>query len=321
MSGERDESTPTHEPVLLREVVDWLRPKEGGTFVDCTLGLGGHAEALLAAAPNVRLIGIDRDPNALELAGRRLDRFGDRFTAVHSEFSQLADRLSELELTEVKGILADFGVSSLQFDQADRGFSFLQDGPLDMRMDSSAKLTAADLVNDRTEAELADLIFELGEERAARRIARAIVRERQRGPIETTGKLAELVVRAVRQPGRWRIHPATKTFQALRIAVNDELNNITALIPAAISSLTNGGRAAFISFHSLEDRIVKRELLRESGRCTCELRVDTAKSGCSRCGAVLRVEILTKRPITASEEETLRNPRARSAKLRVAQRV
>src|SRR5205085_3825 len=266
------ESQP-HEPVLLKEIVDFLRPERGGAFVDCTLGLGGHAEALLKASPAVRVIGIDRDREALAIAQKRLAIFDNRFQTVHANFDEISRVLAQLDTTDVQGVLADLGVSSLQLDTGDRGFSFAADAPLDMRMDQSSGETATDLVNNLSEHELADLIFEYGEERGARRIARAIVRQRERAPIATTKQLADLVVRALHVPGRWRIHPATRTFQALRIAVNQELRAVEAFIPDAITALATGGRLAIISFHSLEDRIVKRSFLRESGRCDCPTEV------------------------------------------------
>jgi 16S rRNA (cytosine1402-N4)-methyltransferase len=335
MARETEQPHQTHEPVLLKEVVDWLRPQQGGLFVDCTLGLGGHAEALLSASPDVVLIGLDRDKEALAVARERLKIFENRFQTAHANFADLAEALSGLRIDRAHGVLADLGVSSLQLDQGDRGFSFTSNAALDMRMDRTTRQTAADLVNSLPEGELADLIFEYGEERGARKIARAVVRERQREPITTTERLAAIVVRALRVPGRWRIHPATRTFQALRIAVNGELEALNRLIPHAISILDAGGRLAIISFHSLEDRVVKRSFLRESGRCTCT--AETAMRGfaeprkkqasvvdeivCIRCGARSRVRVLTRKPVRPSEEEVNRNPRSRSARLRVCERL
>ena len=325
-----------HEPVLLEEAVHWLRPETGGTFVDCTVGLGGHAEALLAASDATRVVGIDRDVEALTLATQRLAGCDPRFRAVNANFNEIGAVLSEMGEFDVRGILADLGVSSLQFDKGERGFSFAVDAPLDMRMDPSQGDTAADLVGRLSETELADLIFEYGEERGARRIARAIVKARQDQPIETTAELAALVIRALNVPGRWRIHPATRTFQALRIAVNDELHALQSFIPAAISILGSQGRLAVISFHSLEDRIVKRSLQLESGRCLCHVQAQGPGSiratdlpepersddlVCSRCGARKRIEILTRKPVRASDEEIARNPRSRSALLRVCERL
>jgi len=325
-----------HEPVLLDEVVHWLRPEAGGTFVDCTLGLGGHAEALLAASDATCVIGIDRDSEALTLAKQRLARFDLRFRAANANFSEVGTVLAQMGEFYVRGMLADLGVSSLQFDKGERGFSFTVDAPLDMRMDPSDGETAADLVDRLPEAELADLIFEYGEERGARRIARAIVNARRKHPISTTGELATLVIRALNVPGRWRIHPATRTFQALRIAVNGELQALQSFIPAALSALEPNGRLAVISFHSLEDRIVKRSFQLESGRCLCHVQTHGPASTrvtdlhepkrpndliCSRCGARKRVEVLTRRPVRASHEEIARNPRSRSALLRVCERL
>jgi 16S rRNA (cytosine1402-N4)-methyltransferase len=343
MDQETEQPRQAHQPVLLAEVLDWLKPQQGGVFVDCTLGLGGHAAALLNASPDVVLVGIDRDEAALAIARERLRVFENRFQAVHANFEDLSAVLKRLGTDQASGVLADLGVSSLQLDQSDRGFSFASKAPLDMRMDRSTGETAADLVNSLPEAELADLIFEYGQERGARRIARLVERERQREPIVTTDQLAAIVVRALRVPGRWRIHPATRTFQALRIAVNGELDALTRFLPDAISSLRPGGRLAVISFHSLEDRLVKQSFRRESGRCTCasELaargviqprkkrvrdpsvtaarRVDEIV--CVTCGARERVRVLTRKPVRASGEEVERNPRSRSAMLRVCERI
>jgi 16S rRNA (cytosine1402-N4)-methyltransferase len=324
----------SHEPVLLEEIIDWLRPNLGGVFVDCTLGLGGHSEALLKASPDTKVIGIDRDLDALALAKERLSIFENRFQAMHANFENITDVLSELGAGKVRGVLADLGVSSLQLDRSERGFSFAQAAPLDMRMDASSGETAAEMVNQLQERELADLIFEYGEERGARRVARAIVRQRASAPIATTKQLAEIVVRALRVPGRWRIHPATRTFQALRIAVNQELLALENFIPEAIPHLDSGGRLAIISFHSLEDRIVKRSFQRESGRCICQASRQanywTGAAGssdkpgdivCTVCGAQNRVKVLTRKPERPAQAEIERNPRSRSALLRVCERL
>ena len=324
------ENEQQHEPVLLKEVVEWLRVGEGGTFVDCTVGLGGHAKAMLDASPGTRIIGIDRDEDALALARKRLSIFEHRVQLIHANFDDIGSLLYEAGLTEVRGVLADLGVSSLQLDRSERGFSFVSDAPLDMRMDQNSGETAAELVNHLSDSELADLIFEYGEERKARRIARAIVWARERDSIDTTKQLADIVVRALNIRGRWRIHPATRTFQALRIAVNDELKTLERFIPAAISALARGGRLAIISFHSLEDRIVKRSFLRESGRCQCETRGMQIVKGhkelvdeivCERCGASTRISILTRKPVRPTPEEIERNPRSRSSLLRVCERL
>ena len=296
-------STDRHVPVLFQPAIDFLNVRAGGTFLDCTLGLAGHAEGVARLlGPEGHLIGFDRDPEAMELAKVRLARVSDelgnqapRITFVGEAFSTVAEHVKPASLD---GLLADFGVSSLQFDEAHRGFSFQADGPLDMRMDTRRGPTAAQVVNEENEHELANLIYEYGEERRSRRIARAIVSGR---PLSTTGELARLVASAAPAMKSDKIHPATRTFQALRIFVNRELDEIKALLEAAPSVLKPSGRLAVISFHSLEDRIVKDSL---------------------RDGAQLGIwEILTRKPATASEEEMRRNPRSRSAKLRAAEKT
>lgn len=330
MPTNREENERHHEPVLLEEVVEWLQAREGGTFLDCTVGLGGHARAILDASPATRVIGIDRDEDALAVARERLSIFEDRVQLIHANFDDVGCLLARDGITEVRGVLADLGVSSLQLDRSERGFSFDSEAPLDMRMDQSSGEAAAELVNRLSESELADLVFEYGEERKARRIARAIARARERDAIGTTKQLADIVVRALNIPGRWRIHPATRTFQALRIAVNDELKALERLIPSAISALARGGRLAIVSFHSLEDRIVKHSFLRESGRCECEtriLQIDNRRKElvdevvCERCGASRRIRILTRKPMRPTLEEIERNPRSRSSLLRVCERL
>jgi len=302
-----------HRPVLLRETIELLAVERGGLFVDCTVGLGGHSEAILQANNDAQVLGIDRDEEALALARERLANFGGRFRAVHADFRELTRVLAR---TGVSGILADLGVSSLQLDSPSRGFSFRHEAPLDMRMDMSRGETAAELLGRLSEVEIARLIFEYGEERHSRRIARRIVERREAGePIQTTNELARLVERAIGGKKR-RIHPATRTFQALRIAVNRELEDLDQFVADAIDSLEPHGRLAVISFHSLEDRIIKRTLLKLSGRCQCPPRAPQ----CS-CGARKAVEILTRRPVTPTEFEISENPRARSAKLRVAARL
>ncbi|MCS7240916.1 MAG: 16S rRNA (cytosine(1402)-N(4))-methyltransferase RsmH [Candidatus Bipolaricaulota bacterium] len=282
-----------HEPVMLREVLEFLAPKPGKLIVDATVGTGGHAEALLAQGAKV--IGIDQDPKSLELASQRLHGFGERFQPVRGNFRKLHDLLATLGVTKVDGIIFDLGLSSLHLSQVDRGFSFQHEGPLDMRMDPDNPMCAADLVNGLSERELARILREYGEERYAERIARAIVRNR---PIRTTTELARVVARSY-PPGSYRIHPATRTFQALRIAVNDELSALREALPQAVELLAPGGVLCVISFHSLEDRIVKH-FLREQARAG-------------------RVFLYTKKPVRPSKEEVARNPRARSARLRAAQ--
>jgi 16S rRNA (cytosine1402-N4)-methyltransferase len=306
-----------HRPVLLLETLKFLAPERGGLFVDCTVGLGGHSEAILKASNETRVIGIDRDPAALALTKERLASFGVRFRAVHANFRDIARVLHEAEESEPAGILADLGVSSFQLDSAERGFSFRFDAPLDMRMDPTTGSTAADLLAELAEEEIARIIFEFGEERHSRRIARRIVERRERGqPVATTKELADLVVQAVRA-GKWKqVHPATRTFQALRIAVNKELDGLAQFVETSIDLLAPGGQFVVISFHSLEDRIIKQELRRLSGYCQCPPRLPI----CS-CGAREVVEILTRRPITPGPAELEENPRARSSKLRACRKL
>src|SRR5437870_5736085 len=306
----------THRPVLLRETIELLAAKRGGLFVDCTVGLGGHSEAILQAASDARVLGIDRDEEALGLARQRLALYGSRFRAVHADFRELTRVLATAKVRQVRGVLADLGVSSLQLDSPSRGFSFRHEAPLDMRMDRSSGETAAELLGRLSEVEIARLIFEYGEERRSRRIARRIVESRERDePVRTTIDLAQLVERAIGGKQR-RIHPATRTFQALRIAVNRELEGLDQFVADAIDVLEPQGRLAVISFHSLEDRIIKRTLLKLSGRCQCPPRLPQCT-----CGARKAVEILTRRPVTPDEKEVAGNPRARGAKLRAVRKL
>ncbi len=307
---------PVHQPVMPVEALAALDAGKGGLFVDATLGLGGHTELILQASPAARVIGIDRDAEAITLATERLIGFGERFEAVKSDYRHIKTVLMERGIESVTGVLADLGVSSFQFDEPERGFSFRNDSPLDMRMDRSQSLTAADLVNGLGERELADLIFQFGEERASRRIARLIVAERAKAAVTTTTQLANLVVKAVKQPGHWRIHPATKTFQALRIAVNRELDALDKFVADAVDMLVVGGRLVLITFHSLEDRIIKQALKFQSGHCVCPQSQPVCQ-----CGAAKRVEILTRKAIQPGEAEIAANPRARSAKLRACQKL
>ncbi len=305
-----------HVPVLLRETLRFLRPAGGGVFVDCTLGLGGHAEALLEADERVRLVGIDRDPEAIRRAGARLERFGPRVRIVQGRNEELAELLREVGEERVMGILVDLGLSSLQLDTPERGFSFRFEGPLDMRMGSS-ELTAQEIVNRYSEAELEQIFREHGEERRARGIARAIARQRQRKPIETTVELREIVGRAQRRgrrPWAQRIDPATRVFQALRIEVNGELSGLKRLIDEAVRLLEGDGRLVVISYHSLEDRIVKnrlRDLARgEIDEITGRPRSETRA-----------IALMTSKPVRPSEDEVAINPRSRSARLRAARRL
>ncbi|MEP6706581.1 MAG: 16S rRNA (cytosine(1402)-N(4))-methyltransferase RsmH [Pyrinomonadaceae bacterium] len=307
-----------HRPVLLRETIELLAVERGGWFIDCTLGLGGHSEAILEASDTARVIGIDRDREALGFAEKRLAHFGIRFRAVHADFREIDTVVAKTGAKKVCGVMADLGASSLQLDSPDRGFSFRHDAPLDMRMNAgSEEETAAELLGRLPQEEIARLIFEYGEERRSRRIASFIVTSRERGdPVATTKQLADTVVRAIgRRPGG-RIHPATRTFQALRIAVNRELEGLDQFAESAIDLLQPDGRFLAISFHSLEDRIIKRTLRKLSGRCECPPRIPQ----CS-CGARRAVEILTPRPVVPSETETAENPRARSAKLRACRKL
>jgi 16S rRNA (cytosine1402-N4)-methyltransferase len=315
--GQGPNSHQGHRPVLLRETIELLAAKRGGLFVDCTVGLGGHSEAILQATSDAQVLGFDRDEEALTLARQRLAPYGSRFRAVHADFRELTRVLATAEIRQVRGVLADLGVSSLQLDSPSRGFSFRHDAPLDMRMDVTSGETAAQLLGRLSEVDLARIIFEYGEERRARRIARWIVEHREGGePIRTTRDLAALVERAVGPDKKRRIHPATRTFQALRIAVNGELENLDSFLVQAVDHLEPDGRLAVISFQSLEDRIVKRTLLKLSGRCQCPPRLPQCV-----CGAASLVKILTKRPITPMDDEIEDNPRARSAKLRGCQKI
>jgi 16S rRNA (cytosine1402-N4)-methyltransferase len=306
-----------HIPVLLQEVVEALQPRSGGIYIDGTVGAGGHAAALLtASAPDGRLFGFDQDLTALELTRQRLAEFGDRVHLIHSNFSDLAEMARLNQIPPAAGILLDLGVSSMQLDQPERGFSFQAEGPLDMRMNQGSGPTAADLVNRLPEAELANLIFKYGEEPASRRIARAIVKAR---PIEGTVVLAEIVARAI--PGKkqgWRgkprIHPATRTFQALRVAVNQELEILEQVLPQALALLKPKGRLAVISFNSLEDRIVKQYFKQEAQDCICP-----PEQPVCICNHKAIINIVTKKPITPGTVEIEANPRARSAKLRVVE--
>jgi 16S rRNA (cytosine1402-N4)-methyltransferase len=306
-----------HRPVLLGETIHFLAPERGGLFVDCTVGAGGHSEAILQASEQTRVIGIDLDAEALNYATQRLAPFGKRFSPVQANFRDIASVVESFGDQEVRGVLADLGVSSLQFDSPERGFSFRFDAPLDMRMNRSEEMeTAADLLLRLPEEEIARLIFEYGEERNSRRIAQWIVESREQGkPVKTTKDLADLVYRAARNP-KAGIHPATRTFQALRIAVNGELEDLDNFIATAIDLLQPKGRFVTISFHSLEDRIIKQELRRLSGYCQCPPRVPIC-----RCGTRRAVELLTRRPVTPSTSETDQNPRARSAKLRACRKI
>lgn len=309
---------PFHKPVLLKSTIALLDPKPGGVFVDATLGGGGHAEGILAAtAPDGILIGMDRDPDAIAYARQRLSQFGDRVRIHEANYRDIRSVVRAEGRDEVDGVLFDLGISSHELESG-RGFSFQHDEPLDMRMSPTEEtLTAWDIVNDYEEAELAALIWEYGEERHSRRVARAIVDRRKHGRIQTTGELVDVIQSAI--GGRYRgqrIHPATRTFQALRIAVNSELDALELGLAAAADLLRVGGRVAVISFHSLEDRMVKNTFRSLAGRCECP----PERPDCI-CGAKELVRIVTKRPIVADPDETSENPRSRSAKLRCAEKI
>jgi len=299
-----------HVPVMVAEVVEWLRPRPGAFLVDATVGLGGHAAALVAAAPDIELLGLDRDPAALAIARERLRSAGPAIVLRHAHFGDLPTVLRELGSDGADGVLVDLGVSSLQLDDASRGFSFQATGPLDMRMDPTGGPTAAEVVNAWPERDLARLIADHGEEPAARRVARAIVRAR---PLATTADLAWVVSRVV-GGGRPGLHPATRTFQAIRIAVNDELGALDRLLAEGWRLLRPRGRLAVLAYHSLEDRRVKDAFRRWAADCPCPPRTPLCV-----CGWSAKVRVLTRRPIRPSPEEVARNPRARSARLRVVE--
>lgn len=300
------------------EVIRYLAPRPGGIYVDGTLGGAGHARLILeASGPDGVLVGFDRDPAALSAARVRLAEFGERVRLVSGNFAEVASQIAALGIPAIDGILLDLGVSSHQLDTAERGFSFQQDAPLDMRMNPAGGATAADLVNGLSEDELARIISEYGEERWARRIARFIVAARQQDPIATTLQLVDVIKGAVPR-GAWeeRIHPATRTFQALRIAVNEELESLERGVREGIGLLRPGGRCVVISFHSLEDRIVKRCFREFSERCRCPKELPVCV-----CGHRPEVKVLTGKPVTATDEEVAANPRSRSARLRAAEKL
>lgn len=329
-------NTFRHIPVLLHETLAGLAIKPGGVYIDGTLGGGGHTAAMLEAGAG-RVLGIDQDPTALGAASERLQPFGDRVALAHGNFRAVGEIAPAHGFTDVDGVLLDIGVSSHQLDTPERGFSFKDNAPLDMRMNPTGGVAAADLVNTLPETELADLIFRYGEERGSRRIARRIVEQRERAPIRSTTELAEIVQRAVGGRKDDRIHPATRTFQALRIAVNDELGALEEALPAAVELLAVGGRLAVITFHSLEDRIVKEFVRREAAVCLLPPRLFAeqcphlaSKGDGPRaciyieqrdCDYAPRLSEIVRKPQTASSAELDANPRSRSAKLRVAQRI
>ena len=301
-----------HIPVLYQDIIHALQPRSGGSYVDCTLGAGGHAQGILEASqPDGKLLGLDLDPQAIAIAEKRLASFGERVRIERASYVEISRVLESIGWKGVNGIVFDLGVSSMQFDTPERGFSFQQEAPLDMRFGPDSPISAAELVNQMSEAELAEIIFRYGEDRNARRIARAIVRAR---PLETTRQLAAVVAGA--GGARDHLHPATRTFQALRIAVNEELKSIETALPQAVQALNKGGRVAVISFHSLEDRIVKDYINQESTDCLCPPR----QPQCT-CGHKASLKKITRKPIVPAEAEIAENPRARSAKLRIAEKI
>ena len=306
-----------HISVLLQECIDGLNIKPDGTYVDGTLGGAGHSSRIAAALTTGTLVGIDRDPVALAAAGERLAPFGDRVKLVHSNFSEVADVLQQLELSGMDGMLMDLGVSSPQLDDGQRGFSYMADAPLDMRMNSDDPFDAAQLVNTWSQAELKRILYDYGEERYAPQIAAAICRRREQKPIETTLELVD-IIRSAMPPAalREKQHPAKRSFQAIRIAVNDELGAVEKVMGDAIRLLKPGGRLAVITFHSLEDRIVKNAMAEAAKGCTCPPSFPVCV-----CGKKPLVKLISRKPITASAEELEQNPRSRSAKLRVCEKL
>ena len=302
-----------HQPVLYQDIILALRPQREGLYVDGTIGAGGHAYGILeGSSPEGRLLGLDVDPVAIRLAKERLAPFAERAVLIQASYTTLQEHLLQLGWPPVDGILLDLGVSSMQLDETNRGFSFQADAPLDMRFNPHNPIKASDLVNDWTEQELADVIFHYGEERRAYQVARAILKAR---PIHTTRELAQVVSRVTRG-GREGLHPATRTFQALRIAVNGELDSLESVLPQTISALRSGGRLAVIAFHSLEDRLVKQFIRRESKDCLCPPR----QPACT-CNHQSSLKDLTPHPVRPTAEEIQSNPRSRSARLRIAEKL
>ncbi len=302
-----------HVSVLYKEVIEGLQPKSGGRYIDGTLGAGGHAFGILeSSSPKGELLGLDRDPSALKVARERLKEFGDRLHLRQASYVEMENVTREIGWGEVNGIILDLGLSSLQLEDASRGFAFKHEGPLDMRFDAATPITAGDLVNGGDPDELADILFKFGEEHAARRIVKAIIKAR---PINTTQQLAAVVAATVGGK-RGDTHPATRTFQALRIAVNGELDSVEKVLPLAVRLLAVGGRLAVISFHSLEDRLVKKFFHREARDCVCP-----PEQVVCVCGHKASVKEITRKPITPSDSEVRSNPRSRSAKLRIVEKI
>ena len=306
-----------HESVLLQECVRYLDIDPDGVYVDGTLGMGGHAEAVLEHLKGGRLIGIDRDERALEYAGERLARFGRKATLVKGNFGELGGILDGLGVEKVNGMLFDLGVSSPQLDDKERGFSYMQDAPLDMRMDENGPITARDILNGWSETELRSIFWRYGEERYAGRIAAAVAAQRQQAPIETTGQFVDIIRRTMPAAAlREKQHPAKRCFQAVRIAVNDEMGELERMLDTAPERLLTGGRMLIISFHSLEDRTVKEAIRKRENGCTCPPDFPVCT-----CGFVKTLRSVTRKPVVPDREEVERNPRARSARLRIAERV
>lgn len=306
-----------HVSVLLNEAVDGLNIKENGIYVDGTLGGGGHSSEIVKHIAGGRLIGIDQDTDAIKAASKRLEEYKDRFTAVHSNFYNVRGVLDELGIDKADGFLLDLGVSSYQLDEAERGFSYMNDAPLDMRMNRDNEYSAWDVVNKKSEKELNDIIFKYGEEKWAKRIAQFIVSERAEKPIETTFELVEVIKKAVPKGARRDgPHPAKRTFQAIRIEVNSELAILDKTVDDMVASLNTGGRLCIITFHSLEDRIIKNAMKRHENPCICPPEFPVCV-----CGKKADGKVITRKPILPSEEELEYNPRARSAKLRILEKI
>ncbi|MEA4972170.1 MAG: 16S rRNA (cytosine(1402)-N(4))-methyltransferase RsmH [Candidatus Metalachnospira sp.] len=306
-----------HVSVLLNEAVNGLNIKENGIYVDGTLGGGGHSSEIVKHIAGGRLIGIDQDTDAIKAASKRLEEYKDRFTAVHSNFYNVRAVLDELGIEKADGFLLDLGVSSYQLDEAERGFSYMNDAPLDMRMDRDNEYSAWDVVNEKSEKELNDIIFRYGEEKWAKRIAQFIVNERAQKPIDTTFELVEVIKKAVPKGARRDgPHPAKRTFQAIRIEVNGELAILDKAVDDMVASLNKGGRLCIITFHSLEDRIIKNAMRRHENPCICPPEFPVCM-----CGKIPDGKVITRKPILPSEEELELNPRARSAKLRILEKI
>lgn len=306
-----------HEPILKEEVFQYLDIKEEGLIVDGTLGDGGHAEFILShTGPGVKVFGIDRDPGALSRASKRLSSFRDRFSFAHGKFGDLKEILRQSGFQKIDGLLLDVGVSSPQLDQPERGFSFMHDGPLDMRMNPNQEVTAADLLTTLPDSELEAIIRDYGEERFYKRIVRAIRKAQGKNPIRTTLQLSQILIGVVYSPRSSGIHPATRTFQALRIAVNNELDELKTALADSVGVLSAAARILVISFHSLEDRIVKNFFRDEEKSCVCPPRIPICV-----CGKKSTLRVITRKPVKPSPDEIARNPRSSSAKLRVAERI